>query len=108
MNEDFGGDIITITDDDGSEYELEHLDTIEDDGDVYMAFASAESMESDDSDDVDVVIFRCVEEDGENVFEAIEDDGLLERIYGIFMQRMEDAQDAADEDDRERHLKNAW
>ena len=29
MNEDFGGDIITISDEDGNEFDLELLDTIE-------------------------------------------------------------------------------
>ena len=32
MNEDFGGDIITISDEDGNEFDLELLDTIEFEG----------------------------------------------------------------------------
>jgi hypothetical protein len=32
MSEEFGSDFITITDDDGNQYELEHLDTLEIDG----------------------------------------------------------------------------
>lgn len=39
MSEGFGPDFITITDEDGNEFELEHLDTIEYNGQTYMAFS---------------------------------------------------------------------
>ena len=35
MNEDFGGDIITISDEDGNEFDLELLDTIDFEGQTF-------------------------------------------------------------------------
>ena len=36
MSEDYGADFITLTDDEGNEFELEHLGTLEREGTVYM------------------------------------------------------------------------
>ena len=47
MSEAFGPDFITITDEDGAEFELEHLDTLEYNGQVYMAFFPALEGEED-------------------------------------------------------------
>ena len=41
MSEEFGPDFITVTDEDGNEFELEHLDTLEYNGQTYMAFFPA-------------------------------------------------------------------
>ena len=38
MSEEYGPDFVSITDEDGNEFELEHVDTIEYKGQVYMAF----------------------------------------------------------------------
>ena len=35
MSEEFGPDFITVTDEDGNEFELEHLDTLEYNGQTY-------------------------------------------------------------------------
>ena len=52
MNEDFGGDIITISDEDGNEFDLELLDTIEFEGQTYCVFVPAdiENMDVNDPD----------------------------------------------------------
>ena len=42
MQEEYGGNFITVTDEDGNEFELEHLDTIEWNGQTYLAFFPAE------------------------------------------------------------------
>ena len=38
MSEEFGGDFITLTDEEGNEFELEYCTTVEHNGTVYMAF----------------------------------------------------------------------
>ena len=43
MSEEFGPDFITVTDEDGNEFELEHLGTLEYNGQTYMAFFPAVS-----------------------------------------------------------------
>ena len=37
MSEEFGGNFVSLTDEDGNEIELEHLDTIEYNGSVYIS-----------------------------------------------------------------------
>ena len=39
MSEEFGPDFITVTDEDGNDFELEHLDTLEYNNEVYMPFS---------------------------------------------------------------------
>ena len=62
MSEEFGDDIITITDEDGVEYVLEVLATMELDGTEYYALVPAET--SEDDEDLEVSILKAVEENG--------------------------------------------
>ena len=47
MSEEFGGDFITIVEDDGQEFELEVLDTMDYKGQTFTAFLPADMDESD-------------------------------------------------------------
>ena len=73
MSEDYGSDFITIVDEDGTEYELEILSTLEYNEQTYMAVIPADGEEHQQ---VDVCILKSVEEDGESILCAIyeEDD----------------------------------
>jgi hypothetical protein len=88
MAEDYGSDFITITDDDGNSYELEHLDTIEMKDELYMAFLPTD-MDEDDPD-YGMVILKVVEENGEEIFSTVDDDGELEEVYTLFMGQLFD------------------
>lgn len=81
----YGDDFITITDEDGTEYELEHLDTIEFEGKEYMAFLP---VGEDEDDNYEMILFRVVEEEGEEVLEIIDDEEELERVYEKFMEQL--------------------
>ena len=70
MDTDFGRDIITITDEDGVEYELEILSTVEYEGALYYALAP---IDTDDDEELEVSILKAVEEDGEEVLETIDE-----------------------------------
>ena len=83
MSEEFGNDYITITDDEGNEFELEHLDTIEMDDSLYMAFLPADLDE--DHDDFGLIILEVIEEDGEESFISIDDEEELEAVHAKFM-----------------------
>ena len=82
MNEDFGNDLITITDDDGNEYVLEHLHTLEHKGKFYMAFLPTDIDE--ENDDYGLIILKVVEEDGEEILGSIDDPDELEEVYELF------------------------
>lgn len=93
---DYGSDFITIVDEDGTEYELEVLTTMEYEGCEYLAVIPAGSDE-DDSPDLEVSILKSVEEDGEPILTAIEDQQELETVYGLMMDQL--YEEAEGEDD---------
>lgn len=84
MSEAFGGDYITIIDDDGQEFELEVLDTMDYNGESYTAFLPADMDENDP--DYGIIILRVVQdENGEDIFESIDDEEQLQDVYEHFM-----------------------
>ena len=84
MSEEFGSDYITIIDDDGQEFELEVLDSMDYNGETYMAFLPADMDENDP--DYGMIILRVVQdENGEDVYESIDDDEQLQDVYEHFM-----------------------
>ena len=82
MADNYGSDFITIVDEDGTEYELEVLSTLEYNGETYMAVIPAGS---DEADELEVSILKTVEEDGESILTAIEDEAELEAVYDLIM-----------------------
>ena len=85
MDTDFGRDFITITDEDGVEYELEILSTLEYKGALYYALAPADT---DEDEELEVSILKAVEEDGEESLVAGDDDEELEKVYELLIEQM--------------------
>jgi uncharacterized protein YrzB (UPF0473 family) len=96
MNEEYGSDFISITDEDGNEYELEVLAELEYNGSRYLALVPADADEN--SEDLEVSILRSVEENGEQMLEAIEDDQELEEVYQALMDLMYEEEDGAEDE----------
>ena len=97
MSEEFGPDFITVTDEDGNEFELEHLDTLEYNGETYMAFFPAgpgEEGEKGPVEDVDLdeeyglVILKVVSVDGEEQLSTLDSEEELELVYQQFMESL--------------------
>ena len=86
MVDQYGSDFISITDEDGTEYELEVLTTLEYNGCTYLAVIPAE--ESQDTVNLEVSILKSVEEDGEPLLCAVEDEAELEAVYGLVMDSL--------------------
>lgn len=84
MANDYGSDFMTIVDEDGTEFELEILSSLEYNGETYLAVTLAGSEE----ENTEVSILKSVEEDGEPILCAIEDDQELETIYGLMMDQL--------------------
>ncbi len=95
MDNDFGQDYITITDEDGKEYELEILSTVEYGGFLYYALAPADS---DEGEDLEVSILKAVDEDGEEILCAVEDEDELEAVYAILIDQLYEDEDDEEED----------
>lgn len=85
MADDYGSDFMTIVDEDGTEFELEVLTTIEYNGQTYLAVTPASD---DETEDIEISILKSVEEDGESVLCAIEDESELEAVYSIIMDQL--------------------
>ena len=82
----YGSDFITITDDEGKEYELEVLSTLEYNGGTYMAVIPA--GDSQDSLQLEVSILKSIEEDGEPILCTIDDEQELEAVYDLIMDSL--------------------
>lgn len=94
MSDEYGNDFVMLTDEDGNEQEFEHIDTVELDGQVYMAFIPAELAAEDEAE---VVILKVVPEGDEEILASVEDDAEADRVYEIVMQHVEEMYDADDE-----------
>ncbi len=87
MEDQFGSDFITIVDEDGTEYELEVLSTLEYDGNTYLAVIPA--GDSAEELQLEVSILKSVEEDdGESILCAIEDEAELQAVYDLIMDSL--------------------
>ena len=85
MSDQYGSDFITIVDDDGTEYELEVLSTLEYNGCSYMAVIPA----TDETElELEVSILKSVEEDGEAILCVIEDEEELQAVYDLIMDSL--------------------
>ena len=90
MADEYGSDFMTIVDEDGTEYELEILSTLEYDGETYLAVTPANAEEGED---LEVSILKSVEEDGEPILCAIEDEEELESVYSLIMDQLYEEDD---------------
>lgn len=82
----YGSDFITITDDEGKEYELEVLSILEYNGCTYMAVIPA--GDSQDTLQLEVSILKSIEEDGEPILCTIDDEQELEAVYDLIMDSL--------------------
>ena len=102
MSEEFGPDFITVTDEDGNEFELEHVDTLEHNGQVYMAFFPAVEGDEDgeiadvdlDDEEYGLIIMKVIEENGEELFSTLDTEEEEEEVYQLFMDRLFEEEDS--------------
>lgn len=96
MSEEFGPDFISVTDEDGNEFELELVDTLEHNGVTYYALFPAVEEDEETGEPVDVdaddeeyglVILKNIEENGEEILSSPDSDEELETVYQLFMER---------------------
>ena len=102
MSEEFGPDFISVTDEDGNEFELELVDTLEHNCITYYALfpAVAEDEETGEPVDVDaddeeygLVIMKTIMDNGEEILSTPDSDEELEEVYNLFMERFFEEED---------------
>ncbi|MCI7809905.1 DUF1292 domain-containing protein [bacterium] len=91
----YGSDFLTIVDEDGTEYELEVLSTLEYNGETYLAVVPA--SDGQDEQQLEVSILKSVEEDGEPILCAIEDEEELEAVYSLMMDSLYEEEEEEEE-----------
>ena len=88
MSEEFGPEFISITDVDGNEFELEYVETIEYQGQVYMAFFPADTGEAENEEEGGLIILKVIEVDGEEQLSTLDSEEELEAVYDQFMEAL--------------------
>ncbi len=102
MSEEYGSDILTLTDEEGTELDMELLDSLEHNGVEYRLLwplaIGGEPVE-EDSEEAGFVIMKVIEEAGEIILSTVDSEEEAEEIYELFMKRLEDMDDGEDEDE---------
>lgn len=88
MSEEFGPEFISVTDEDGNEFELEYVETIEYQGQVYMAFFPADTGEAENEEEGGLIILKVIEVDGEEQLSTLDSEEELEAVYDQFMEAL--------------------
>ena len=91
MDNTFGADYVTLTDEDGKEYEFEVLHTTEYQGQTYYALCPADDNEGDE---LDVIVMRLeIGEDGEEELVVVDDEDEEEAVYEQMLFETEDEEE---------------
>jgi uncharacterized protein YrzB (UPF0473 family) len=90
MADNYGSDFMTIVDEDGEEYELEVLTSVEYNGETYLAVIPA-GLEEDTAPEVSIL--KSVEEDVEPILCAVEDESELQTVYDMIMDLLYEEDD---------------
>ena len=88
MSEEYGNNFVVLTDENGKEIELEHLDTVEYNGQTYMAFIPAE-MNLDDAYEL-MIMKMELEDNGEEALVTLDDEDEEAEMFQIFSERLEE------------------
>ena len=87
MQDIYGDDFITITDEEGKEYELEVLSTLEYEGATYIAVIPA-GQDDEEEGELEVSILKKVVENGEEILLTVDDEDELEEVYNVIMDML--------------------
>ncbi|MDD2956412.1 MAG: DUF1292 domain-containing protein [Oscillospiraceae bacterium] len=93
----FGPDIVSLSDEDGTEYQFEIVDRLEKDGNLYYALIPVIDENNLSDDNGELVVLRSAGEGEDEYLEAIEDEDEFNEIAAIFMEELADEFDFVDE-----------
>ena len=92
MSEEYGDNFVTMVDENGEEFVLEMLESIDYKDKTYTAFLPAD-LDENDPDYGLVLLCNAVDENGDEVFDTIDDDDELNDVYEQFMRILFDDED---------------
>ena len=98
---DFGDNIISISDEDGNDFDLLILDEADLNGVHYLALTEAKNPEEEEN--LEVIILKVIEDEetGEELLSTVDSESELEAIYQIFEDQMFAEDDPQPEDDED-------
>ncbi len=97
MSEEFLPDVLSLTDEEGNEYNFEVLDRIETDDGRYVALLPVyDDPQEQLEDSGELVILKVFEEDGEEYLEQIEDEDEYATVSDAFINRLQDLYEIED------------
>ena len=85
LNEEEQTSILTLTDENGADVDFEYLDCIEYQGKEYLVLTPME----EEAGQIVILEIEPVDEENEN-YNAVEDEAVLDAVYGIFKERYKD------------------
>ena len=91
MNDEFGPNFVTLTDDEGNDIELEYVDALEHNGTTYMAFFPVVEEDSEDEENEEeygLEILKSQMENGEEFLVTIDDEEEIDKVYDLFMEQI--------------------
>ena len=91
MNDEFGPNFVTLTEDEGNDIELEYVDALEHNGTTYMAFFPVVEEDSEDEENEEeygLVILKSQMENGEEFLVTIDDEEEIDKVYDLFMEQI--------------------
>ena len=91
MNDEFGPNFVTLTDDEGNDIELEYVDALAHNGTTYMAFFPVVEEDSEDEENEEeygLVILKSQMENGEEFLVTIDDEEEIDKVYDLFMEQI--------------------
>ena len=91
MNDEFGPNFVTLTDDEGNDIELEYVDALEHNGTTYMAFfpeVEEDSEDEENEEEYGLVILKSQMENGEEFLVTIDDEEEIDKVDDLFMEQI--------------------
>ena len=94
-------DVVTFTDEEGNEFELDVIEYFEYEGQEYAVLMDLSAEAEDEEEAAEVYIMKIVQMDDDmEEFVPVEDDSLLEKLIAI-VQRRFDGEEVGDDPDEE-------
>ena len=98
MNEEFGGDLITVTDEEGNDVQFEHVVTVTHKNKEYVCLIPIEGIDYGDDEDENALIFLEIipgKNGKDDVYAGVEDENLLNDLYAKYLEAVEFEDDEA-------------
>ena len=74
----------------------EHLDTMELNGNTYLAFFPAVTEEDQENEDLGLIFMKLIRENGEELLSTLDSDEEAEMVYNAFMEELFEEEEEED------------